>query len=408
MGESILFSTDGSAAVVVDYNNSFATILDLRDGSSAVSEISGNSFALSPDGRILAVEDYNISTVTLWDLNEQEQVGTLNGSRPLFSPDGKYISVSNFFSTAVVSVWEVSPFQPALRQAIHPTILVFSPDSRRLASYAEDGVIVRDLEDDAVYHLEMENGPAPLIYTMGFNEDGSTITALDGSGVRYIWDVATGKLQNGGDSDQPFVEGFSGLVRFSPDGNYVIYQAGETMNIWDIKQDQLQPGTLPSLRTISFSPDGNLLAGADDDGNIILFKFPELDVQGLPLDTGLKEIVNLGLVMEDTKVKYLVTQDVSGNTQIWDWPKRSEIGIAMSGNLQFVGSSTPNRAVFYIDTSGRLIKFNWDKTHEDWVEILCPLARRNFSREEWTNYFPSLNWPPARDKLTCPGYPLGS
>jgi WD40 repeat protein len=409
-GESLVFSSNSSVAAVVNYNIGGAIVWDLRNKRAMGNPIQGSAFAFSPNGDLLAVEDYNneTTTVTLWGLKDRHEIGKVKGERVLFDPEGNYLSV-NDYATNALSIWNVDELElrPALERPIPPTSLVFSPDSSRLASYAENSLIVRDLNTGTVSHLDTAELFDP-IFKMGFNDDNSQFTALDVYGTKYTWDATSGVLLSGAEDEQLYSENFSSLAWFSPNGKYIVYEKEGFLQVWDLARNQSLPAKIPYVATIAFSPDGNLIATADLNGTIVLSSFPELDVMGI-LDSGLENVRVLGLVMEDTtNVRYLITQDESGKTQIWDWANRTEIGIPMTGNLQYLGSSVQNHTVVYVDGSDRLIKFKWDLTHKEWMGLLCPLARRNFSQEELANYFPDSSWPPAEDQLTCPGYPLGS
>ena len=110
--------------------------------------------------------------------------------------------------------------------------------------------------------------------------------------------------------------------------------------------------------------------------------------------------------MNGNAPQYLASLDDSGNTQIWDWTTRTKIGNPMPGNLHVVGFNNSSHVVYYIDSTGRLIKWQWDLTTNAWKKLLCPVVRRNFTQEEWKLYFKDETYP-ADDALTCPDYPPG-
>jgi hypothetical protein len=141
-----------------------------------------------------------------------------------------------------------------------------------------------------------------------------------------------------------------------------------------------------------------------DGGSIIQWSFVAKRSVGSRIQSGQNGISELNLIMGATDPRFLLstTLDPSGNslTQIWDWAKRSEVGNPMTGSLRFVGSDAKTTKVFYLDSFGELITWKWDLDSSEWQEILCPLARRNLTLEEWNLYFAGEDYP-SNENLIC-------
>ena len=451
-GSYPVFSLDGRTLAIGNYNTYTTTIWDLNTQIQMGGEYPGTYSNFSPDGRTLAIGNYNTYTTTLWDLNTQTQMGgELSGVYPIFSLDGRILAIGNYdtyttivwdmvtqrqiggefpgsspsfnldgklaigdFNTGITTLWDLDNknllIKPAKGFPIPPSNLTFSSDGKHLASFASDGIVLRNL--DANTSIRLDAGEYTGQFTnMSFYADDKRFIALGQDGTLLTWDVSTGTLTIPDESNQPLKGLSTSLPAFSPNGNYLVYEKENRLSVWNVidsKPYADMPDSTNAVREITFSPDGTVMAYSKG-GAVILYSFPELIKLG-DLSTEPRKVFNVGIVMENTSVRYLITLDEAGDTQIWDWATRTKIGDPMSGNLKFVGSSTQDRMVVYINSDGRLIKFKWDLEHATWQKLLCPLVRRNFTQEEWKLYFPDTDYPSTEgteNPLTCPDYPPG-
>jgi WD40 repeat protein len=281
-----------------------------------------------------------------------------------------------------------------------------------LASYdLSDGIVLRDLSTQQVKGLIAKDYDGKFTSTMSFYENDTRFAALGDDGTLVTWNIASGKPTIGNERDEKFPPKIINPV-FSPGGNYLIYNADDSLKIWDVANNTQYTATTDSMKikqsnyaqTITFSPDGKVMAFSNGK-NIIFYDFPELTKQGGKISTNVP-IRNLSFVTDNSGIKYLITFDDSGNTQFWDWNTRTKIGEPISGISIILGTSTQDHSLIYIDNSGKLVKFNWDLNHESWKRLLCPIAARNFSKDEWNLYFSGEDYPTG-DLLTCPDFPPG-
>ena len=146
----------------------------------------------------------------------------------------------------------------------------FSPDGQHLAVASSIGIW---LYDTANYQeLALLSNPYPIT-SIAFSPDGSIIV---GASRRQspVWDIVTKeKIATFG--------GSGGAVAFSPDGKTIAYSYAmaveypyvAAIELWDVETEQ-ELAKLKSedfIDTISFSHDGNLVAGAGHDGLIKLW-----------------------------------------------------------------------------------------------------------------------------------------
>lgn len=400
-GAYLNFSS-GTILSVLDSVTMTTTLWDLKTGKQIDSEINSDYLFPSPDGKLLAIGDSKTNTVTLRDFNTGQLVGTeIAGTSPSFSPDGKFLAVGNPITNAT-TIQELAT-GTAILHPIPASTIMFNSNGKILATYGPDGIILRNLDANSPVRLEMEESIGPIT-DMSFSEDNSKFIAIDEYGNLLMWNAASGKPIITDQTDQPLMGQDPASAKLSPDGKYLVYQNGKQLDLWDLNlnktDDEVAHLPVNSVQQIAFSPDGKVMAFFDDD-TIFLYAFPQLDKLG-ELSPESSKISGLSLILDDTNVRYLLVRDETGNTQIWDWATRTKVGESMPGNLQFIGSNPETHTAVYIDAAGKLIKFDWEASHEAWKNRLCPLAKRNLTKEEWSLYFSDQKYPGAPNLLTCP------
>ncbi len=399
------FSPDGELLAVG--SNSSTKVWEFKT-LGEVNNFSGTWPSFSPNRRLrlLAVGDYATSTTKLWDLNTGKQLGKdFPSNAPSFSFDGRYLAVGSE-STMKTSLWDLNnmeqPSQITSKLTIPATGLVFSTDGKTLATLAADGIVLRNLDTDATHPLESaENYVHIPANRMSFYADDTRFAAIGDDGSLTTWDAESGAITVPNESDHHF-EIDTSLPAFSPDGKYLIYAENSSLHVWDVVKNEQYHGSVTGIDTlapndvrIAFSPDGRIMALGDNE-KVDLYNLPQLSKMEGEFSTYF--LMNgLNLVMDNEKVKYVVTLDTLGNSQIWDWETQTKIGDPMPGNLRFIASVPQDHTVLYIDPGGKLIKFKWDLDHEAWKNLLCPLAKRNLSQAEQLQYFPGEDY-----RTICP------
>jgi WD40 repeat protein len=249
----------------------------------------GTFVAFSPDGSMLAIGSYD-GRVQLWDLRTGmfKQTLTPQSSRlkaVAFSKDGKKLIAAGSF----VTVWDTDNFGPG--QRIETSGLDVSvacwPDSTRLA-----------------------------------------VGGQAFAGVEIV-DLSTGKVARLDPNRTDRVLG----VALSPDARYLAFGEDELVVAWSLEEKQKEfEVAAPWPRAIAFSPDGQTLATAVQNGLQFWNARTGVPIDGLPAPRG---VVSLAYSNDG---RLLALGDRSGDVSVWDVESRSRLWSAhMSGPHRWPG-----------------------------------------------------------------------
>jgi WD40 repeat protein len=193
-----------------------------------------------------------------------------------------------------------SPSEPANKKEVvfsrHDNVIpsvAFSPDGKRLASAGDNIAKVTDLETGKEV-LKLKNSRGMHFFSVAYSPDGrmlaaaqsqlkektsqrtgdTTITTLFYFGEVLVWDAQTGaiKAKLNDDNDPAWA------LAFSPDGKWLAVATGPIpeekdcancpafgeITLWDTeswKPIRRLRGNSAPIRTLAFSPDGQLIAG---------------------------------------------------------------------------------------------------------------------------------------------------
>jgi WD40 repeat protein len=152
--------------------------------------------AFSADGKTLAAFAFGIGNephrIVLWDVEGRRQRGqTVPGDRPLYSPDGRWLAVSN---AEKIELYDARSEHLLCEATIrHPTRkhiqqMVFSPDGKWLLTSARDKVLrLWDVASQKV--LQEWAWQIGEVSSIKFSPDGMTAAAAGTSRKVVVWDL---------------------------------------------------------------------------------------------------------------------------------------------------------------------------------------------------------------------------
>ncbi|HLO28594.1 MAG TPA: AAA family ATPase [Anaerolineales bacterium] len=346
-----------------------------------------------------------------------------------FSPNGKMLASGsceklddNLLCTqGEVLLWDVSAAlntslktRQSVGQPLNPPAEVFSvafsPDSKILAAGSEDGTVT--LWDTGTHQPigQPLKGHRHYVTGVAFSPDGKLLASSSGDRTIILWDVATQRRIG-----EPFVGHLYPVtsIAFSPDGKTLASGSTDrTVILWDVKTHQPigQPlaGHIESVYSVAFNPNGKMLASGSADKTIILWDVKTHRPIGQPL-IGHTDSVNSVAFGPDGKL--LASGSADKHVILWDIASHQPIGQPLTGQTDWVNSVafSPDGRLLASGSCGKLDQNSScvqgaillrDISPQSWIEKACQRAHRNFTYEEWVQYFPDQEY-----RKTCQQWP---
>jgi WD40 repeat protein len=241
--------------------------------------------AYSPDGKVLAVG--TTAGVWLYDaetLNIQRFIQTEREVLAMaFSPGGETITVHlegdvRGQGGKIISRWNVETgelegvWQVGVQNLWR---VVFAPDGKNLASVLEDGQVgLWDIESGRLLAaLGVDSDPRRRIGAPAFSPDGKLLASEGPNLTIRLWAVETGQLVRtlSGHPDAQMVHPTIRQLTFSPDGRLLGSEADVT-RVWNVEMGELLYTLEGQARGMVFSPDGDQIATDGEDSVIQLWE----------------------------------------------------------------------------------------------------------------------------------------
>ena len=384
----VMFSPDGKYLALKHWSYPYVTLYDMTSGWPIIMPEFDepppgvvSDMAFSPDGQHFAITHndtpfvtiYNISSGTPTKTNGPVDLPEGVGQSVAFSSDGKYLAVANqgrpcitiYDMTGGIPTKLTTPSLPGL-QGIRFTdgkFVTFSPIDDILGIIYMDGIKFVDINNGAPVIIDIPNISLPSIaissfVSITFSPNGQYLALKYlSSALNYqpiiIYDM-TGEFPV--KIDDPDVTPSGGnieAISFSPDGKYLVVDAGEYpfTTVYDMTDgyprkmpdidpdlDEMQKKWNLRNQGISFSPDGQYVVVAHADFPLAVYRTPT------PASTTYSTHLT-GAEFELYKLTTLDTPDTNGNYyNIGDPIPFSEDSF---GNLLFDGNPENEDDIFY-------------------------------------------------------------
>ena len=216
--------------------------------------------------------------------------------------------------------------------------------------------------------------PTGSITSLQFDSKGRTLISVSSANVVTRWEAANGQT----------IEIPLGLPDFVPSlalgpggGILATGNRDDTVSLWDLATTQRigQPLGQRAIddffytMNVAFSADSRLLAS----------------VHCIEKD-------EIGLMCAHLKIV------------LWDIASRQPLGLPFTWKTGYIRSLFFNpQGTSLISSTYEGTLLQWDLDPQSWIGRACDIVRRNFTQDEWKQYFSTEPY-----RLTCPQWPVGS
>jgi WD40 repeat protein len=279
-----------------------------------------------------------------------------------FSPDGKSV-ISG--SGDAIRVWDAATGAETrtLKGASDvPVSVAFSPADRLLATGHLDG---------RVHLWELTTGKQTRVMTghftgvrsLAFNANGTLLATGSDAGAIKLWNIATGQELSVfvGHTDKVL------SVVLSPDGRWLASSSSDsTVRLWEAESGrevlQKKVGVMGAgvPLAMAFSPDSKTLA-AGCEGTVEMWEVPTGRVVGrLPGRAKTDDVAAITFSPDGNILAGVIWDKAHGNTfSIWDWRSDKEI-------QTFAGHQSPVKAIAFNREGTELVSVDWDRIAKVW------------------------------------------
>jgi WD40 repeat protein len=312
-------ASDGRVRVFAGATGDTVATVDAHDGP-----IYGLDY--SPDGTVIATAGRD-RVIRLWNPNSWRCEGELPGHEgtvlsAVFAPDG--IRLLTTASDGTARLWDVAKRRELLKVSVDSGRLfrgAFDSDGSRFATAGEDGHA--RVWDATTGTLLGAYAHPQRVNAVAFGADGDALATASGDSVLRVWDLATSTLSM---RRRGHAGGIWSLASPSGQPQIVTGSADGTVRVWDLgpegepivplehrgisvassaaaellavgtaagdvrlverrtfRERRRLTGLTDRVNGLDFSPDGSMLAAADDAGTIHRWRLPDGEPFALPL-----------------------------------------------------------------------------------------------------------------------------
>ncbi len=407
---AVAFSQDGNWVVSGSWDGT-ARVWEAATGievARMTHEISTHAVSFDPTGiRVMtggcdegdSQDDCKQGVARVWEVETGAEVTHLAHEDVVravaFSPDGRRIvsgglnqcAIGVMCERGIARVWDLATGKE-IAHMLHADgvdAVAFSPDGHWVVSGSYDGAVI---VWDAANGIEISR--IRHEYTVGavsFSPDGRQVISGSLDGAVIVWEAATGA-----EVTRVTFEGDVYEMAFSPYGRGVVSEgygecdeSGKCLNgigrVFDIATGAeiahfVQEGEIYAL---AVSPDGQLVASGSWDGTAVLWEATTgVEVARVIHDHGISSVT----IDADG---YWITSS-EGSIRVWEAGTGIELArITQETWVLTVAFSLDRRWVASGSRDGTVRVWAWQPA--DLIDELCRRLPRNFTQEEWRQFF---------------------
>lgn len=242
-----------------------------------------------------------------------------------YSPDGQRIASAARDGT--VRIWNANerrcelPLEGHFRTAY---TVAWNATGERLAAAGDKGVLVWDVPRGEVVHEFHTNQP---VYSVGYSPDGNLLACGTKPGPVELWDTRTWqKVHSLADH---VADVYNETISFSPDGSLLAVPSGHTVTIYFVASGDVHlelRGHESKVQCAAFSPDGTRVASTSRDTSIRVHDA----ATGELLQTLLGHTHGVATVAWHPGQQHLASASWDGTCRIWNLDTAQEIGALRS------------------------------------------------------------------------------
>jgi WD40 repeat protein len=388
---SIVFSPTDSRLLVSAGNDNKIRFWDVANQQVSGDALIGEkkaicSLAFSPDGKTLASGSDN-GTIRLWDVSTRQAKVPPWDAHPsdprvpveviglAFGPDNKLLASAGDNGTG--KLWRLEGTRPVGislgEQLASFQSLALSGDGK-IAAMGGGGLYADRRHRVRVCSLTPPLPECTEVYTdadvwsVAFNRDGNTLAASTSSGTIHLWNVRSGRIVPDSGS---LLKGHTDRVRslaFSNNGLLASAGRDGAVRLWRLERSPLLRASLPSsrdsvaalLKSLVFSPDGQILAAAYHQGPIWLASLHAKTLDGESLWTAHQSDEWPICLAFSPDGKTLASISSQNNLQLWDVLRRKAASEpfkvdAAASRMDVPDNVTPSQACLGFANRGKML-----------------------------------------------------